>query len=246
MATLVGRSGYVDGPVRLHHLEYGNRGTPVVILPGITTPAAMLEFVSTDLGRDHRVWTLDIRGRGSSDTPADGFTLDDYAGDVAAVVEGLGLERPALVGHSMGARIAAATAVRFPDLVGPLVLADPPLTGPGRGEYPMSLEAFMSQLDAAKSGGGADELRQYFPTLTEEQLAVRAQWLHTCDENAVREIVAELPPRGLPRTAGCSSRRRCCSCTATRARWSPRRRCRRCGRPPPTASSSCPSPGRAT
>jgi N-formylmaleamate deformylase len=206
VTTLVGRSGYVDGPVRLHHLEYGNRGTPVVILPGITTPAAMLEFVSTDLGRDHRVWTLDIRGRGSSDTPADGFTLDDYAGDVAAVVQGLGLERPALVGHSMGARIAAATAVRFPDLVGPLVLADPPLTGPGRGEYPMSLEAFMSQLNAAKSGGGADELRQYFPTLTEEQLAVRAQWLHTCDENAVREswlnfhredfheLLGQLPP----------------------------------------------------
>ena len=185
--SLAGRSGYVDGPVRLHHLEYGDGGAPVVILPGITTPAAMLEFISTDLASDHQVVTVDIRGRGSSDKPADGFTLDDYARDVAAVVRGLRLDRPALVGHSMGARIAAATAVRFPDLVGPLVLADPPLTGPGRGEYPMSLEAFMSQLDAAKSGGGADALRQYFPTLTEEQLAIRARWLPTCDENAVRE-----------------------------------------------------------
>jgi N-formylmaleamate deformylase len=178
----------VDGPVRLHHLEYGDDdGGPLVIVPGITTPAAMLEFISTDLARDHRVVTLDIRGRGSSDKPADGFTLDDYADDVAAVVQALGLQRPALVGHSMGARIAAATAVRYPDLAGPLVLADPPLTGPGRGEYPMSLEAFMNQLAAAKTGAGVESLRGYFPTLTEEQLAVRAQWLPTCDETAVRE-----------------------------------------------------------
>lgn len=186
--SLVGRSGYVDGPVRLHHLEYGDPGSdPLVILPGITTPAPMLEFLSTDLAGDYMVVTLDIRGRGSSDKPADGFTLDDYAGDVAAVIQALGLERPSVVGHSMGARIAAATAVRYPDLVGPVVLADPPLTGPGRAEYPMSLDAFMAQLDAAKSGGGVDELRQYFPTLTEEQLAVRAEWLPTCEENAVRE-----------------------------------------------------------
>lgn len=185
--TLVGRSRYVVGPVRLHHLEYGDTGAPVVILPGITTPAAMLEFVSTDLARDHRVVTLDIRGRGSSDKPADGFTLSDYASDVAAVVQALGLEAPALVGHSMGARIAAATAVQFPDLTGPLVLADPPLTGPGRGEYPMSLEAFMDQLAVSKSGGGPDELRPHFPTLTDEHLAVRARWLPTCDQNAVRE-----------------------------------------------------------
>jgi N-formylmaleamate deformylase len=182
-----GRSGYVDGEVRLHHLEYGDSGAPVVIVPGITSPAATWEFISTDLARDRRVITLDIRGRGLSDKPASGFTLADYAGDIAAVVRSLGLERPALVGHSMGARIAAATSVLFPGLTGPLVLADPPLTGPGRDPYPMSLEAFMDQLRAANSGAGIEELGRHFPTLTDEQLAVRAQWLPTCEENAVRE-----------------------------------------------------------
>jgi N-formylmaleamate deformylase len=159
----------------------------VVIVPGITSPAATWEFISTELARDHRVIALDIRGRGLSDKPADGFTLGDYASDVAAVVRALGLERPALVGHSMGARIAAATAVQSPELTGPLVLADPPLTGPGRDPYPMSLEAFMEQLRAANSGAAIEELGRHFPSLTDEQLAVRAEWLPTCERNAVRE-----------------------------------------------------------
>jgi N-formylmaleamate deformylase len=184
---LIGRSGYVDGEVRLHHLEYGESGPPVVIVPGITSPAATWEFISADLAGEYRVITLDIRGRGLSDQPPGGFTLDDYARDVVAVVEALELERPALVGHSMGARIAAATAAANPDLAGPLVLADPPLTGPGRAPYPMSLEAFMTQLAAANSGAGIEELHRHFPTLTEEQLEVRARWLPTCEENAVRE-----------------------------------------------------------
>jgi N-formylmaleamate deformylase len=184
---LSGRSAYVDGDVRLHHLEYGDSGPAVVIVPGITSPAGTWEFISTDLAREYRVIALDIRGRGLSDKPADGFTLDDYARDVAAVIRALELERPALVGHSMGARIAAATALAAPGLTGSLVLADPPLTGPGRDPYPMPLEAFMAQLAAVNSGAGIEELGRHFPTLTQEQLEVRAEWLPTCEENAVRE-----------------------------------------------------------
>jgi N-formylmaleamate deformylase len=45
----------------------------------------------------------------------------------------------------------------------------------------------MAQLAAANSGAGIEELGRHFPTLTAEQLAVRAEWLPTCDENAVRE-----------------------------------------------------------
>jgi N-formylmaleamate deformylase len=187
-AAPVGRSRYVDRDgLRLHHLEYGDAGPPVVIVPGITSPAATWEFVSQELSRDYRVITLDIRGRGLSDTPPTGYSLADYAGDVKAVVDQLGLQRPTLVGHSMGARIAAAVRVLHRGVAGPVVLADPPLTGPGRGTYPMSLEAFMDQLQAARSGAAPEDLLRYFPTLTPEHLALRAQWLPTCDENAVRD-----------------------------------------------------------
>ena len=175
-----------DG-VRLHALEYGGDGPPLVIVPGITSPAITWEWLAEELARDHRVLVLDVRGRGLSDHPASGFTLPEYAADVAAAIDEAGYERPAVLGHSMGARIAAAFGVLHPDQAGPLVLVDPPLTGPGRGEYPTSLEAFMDQLEKARAGATVDDIREYFPTWSDEQLPLRLEVLPTCDETAVRE-----------------------------------------------------------
>jgi N-formylmaleamate deformylase len=174
-----------DG-VRLHALEYGD-GPPLVIVPGITSPAITWEWLAEDLARDRRVLVLDVRGRGLSDRPASGFTLPEYAADVVAAIDEAGYERPAVLGHSMGARIAAALGVLHPDRAGPLVLVDPPLTGPGRGEYPTSLQAFMDQLEKARGGATVDDIREYFPSWSDDQLQLRLEALPTCDENAVRE-----------------------------------------------------------
>ena len=182
-----GASGYVsDGQVRLHYLEYG-AGRPIVVVPGITSPAITWEFVAEELADDNRLLVMDVRGRGLSDHPASGFELPVYADDVALIVRELGLERPAVMGHSMGARIAVAFGVRHRDLAGPLVLVDPPLTGPGRPEYPTSLDAFMQQLADAKAGATIDDARPFFPTWNDDQLRLRVEWLPTCDETAVRE-----------------------------------------------------------
>jgi N-formylmaleamate deformylase len=45
----------------------------------------------------------------------------------------------------------------------------------------------MAQLEAARKGATVDDMRPYFPSWTEEQLRLRADWLGTCDEEAVRE-----------------------------------------------------------
>jgi N-formylmaleamate deformylase len=185
---MAGADGYFQsGDVRLHYLEYGSDGPAIVVVPGITSPAITWGFIAEKLADDYRVLLLDVRGRGLSDKPESGFTLPDYAADVAAMVTELGLERPAVIGHSMGARIAAAFGVLQRDLAGPLLIVDPPLTGPGRPEYPTSLEAFMEQLATARAGATAEDMRPYFPTWDDEQLRLRAEWLPTCDETAVRE-----------------------------------------------------------
>jgi N-formylmaleamate deformylase len=182
-----GRSGYLarEG-VRLHYLEYG-AGPPLVVVPGITSPAITWEFIARELAVDHRVVILDVRGRGLSDKPQSGFELPDYAADLAALVEQADAAGGAVLGHSMGARTVAAFGVLHPQLRGPLIIVDPPLTGPGRPEYPTSLEAFMEQLEKARAGATAEDMRAYFPTWDEEQLRLRAEWLASCDETAVRE-----------------------------------------------------------
>src|SRR5690606_22854942 len=117
-----------------------------------------------------------------------GYALRDYAGDLAAVIENLGLERPALLGHSMGARIIAVLAVLRPELAGPLVIADPPMSGPGRDPYPMTLEAFRRQLQEVNEGTVTlDDIRRSYPRWDDEACRLRIEWLDTCAEVAVIE-----------------------------------------------------------
>lgn len=181
-----GRSGSVEANgIRQHYLEYGASGETIVVVPGITSPAITWDFVATELARDFHVLTLDLRGRGNTDCTPDGYTLPELAGDIAGFIGALGLERPVLLGHSMGARIVAALGALHPSIVGPLIVVDPPLTGPGRAPYPMSRDSFQQQLREAKAGTTADSIRRYFPGWSERELQIRAEWLATCDEHAV-------------------------------------------------------------
>ena len=192
---LRGESAFVQANGLRHRvLRYGVPGAPdLLVLPGITSPAATADFLAVEFAAlGFRVTVPDVRGRGQSDrAPAGSYRLVDYASDVAGLVEALGLARPVVVGHSMGARIAAAWAVEHaPDGHGLLVLVDPPTSGPGRGPYPTSREAFLQQLHEAQRGTTADEVRRFYPTWPERELQLRAEVLAGCDETAVLETHA--------------------------------------------------------
>lgn len=173
--------------IRQHCLDYGGDDPALLIVPGITMPAATVEFLALRLAARHRVISLDPRGRGLSEQPETGYALTSYADDVAALIEALGLQRPTVLGHSMGARIAAALAVHHPQAAGAVILADPPLTGPGRPPYPVPIDPYLDSLRKAKAGATADDMRPAFPTWSDEHLTLRAQWLGTCSEKAVIE-----------------------------------------------------------
>jgi N-formylmaleamate deformylase len=172
-----------NGAVRLHALDYGGDGLPLVLLPGITSPAITMDFVARELTDLVRPIVLDVRGRGLSDSGAT-YTLDDYASDTLAVIAGLGLDRPLLLGHSMGARIAAAVAAGGAALRG-TVLVDPPMSGPGRDPYPTTLAAFLGQLAEAARGTDADEVARSWPRWPRREQELRARWLSSCNPDAV-------------------------------------------------------------
>jgi N-formylmaleamate deformylase len=172
-----------SGDVRLHVLDYGGDGDPLVVLPGITSPAITMDFVARELTDLVRPIVVDVRGRGLSDA-GKSYTLEDYADDTVAVIDGLGLARPLLLGHSMGARIAAVVAARGVPLRG-TVLVDPPMSGPGRGPYPTTLEAFLGQLEQAQRGTDADEVARSWPRWPRREQELRARWLSSCDAEAV-------------------------------------------------------------
>ena len=182
-----GHSRFVDvDGVRLHFLVYGNdTKPPLMILPGITSPAVTWEFVVRKLPGFH-VFTMDVRGRGLSQT-GESYETETLARDVAESIEALGLDRPAVLGHSAGARTAVTFGVLYPELRGQIVVVDPPISGPGRAPYPTPIDAFVESIQLAREGATAADMRPFFPTWTDEQLALRAAWLATCDEHAVTE-----------------------------------------------------------
>ncbi|HSM65921.1 MAG TPA: alpha/beta hydrolase [Ilumatobacteraceae bacterium] len=82
-------------------------GPPVVLVHGITESAASFAPISQRLAATNEVIALDLRGHGES-ANASTYDLGAMAGDVAAVVAAAGVERPHLVGHSLGGAVVTA------------------------------------------------------------------------------------------------------------------------------------------
>jgi N-formylmaleamate deformylase len=173
-----------NGDVDLHVLDYGGDKPPLLVLPGITSPAITWDFVVAELRDLVRPYVIDLRGRGLS-SPGAGYGAGDFAADAAAVIEQLEIDRPIVVGHSLGARVGAALATTPGVELAATILVDPPLSGPSRGLYPTSREAFQAQLDQGYAGTTADEVRAFYPKWPRAELLLRARWLETCEQDAV-------------------------------------------------------------
>ncbi|CAH1649726.1 Alpha/beta hydrolase [Hyphomicrobiales bacterium] len=192
---ILGQSQFVEANGLRHHLlRYGAASDPpVLLLPGITSTAATADFLARRIvGAGFSAVVPDIRGRGESDrAPSGAYRLEDYAADVNGIVTALGLDRPIIIGHSMGARIAAAYVTSYVRNDHALtVLVDPPLSGPDRGPYPTSLAAFMQQLNEARRGTTPEEVRRFYPRWPEREIQIRVNVLASCDETAIRETHA--------------------------------------------------------
>ncbi|MGD9925373.1 MAG: alpha/beta fold hydrolase [Pseudorhodoplanes sp.] len=179
--------------IRQHYLHFRRAGDirpygPLVVIPGITSPAASWAFVGQELGKHVETYILDVRGRGLSEASAGlNYDLDTLADDVIAFAAALGLERWSIVGHSMGARIALRASRQRPDGLSRLVLVDPPMSGPNRRAYPARLSDYLDAIAHARRGASAESFAKALPTWSLTHLRTRAEWLHTCDVRAVTE-----------------------------------------------------------
>lgn len=90
-------------------------GIPLVLVHGLGLDRAM--WAAQTLGRDYRILAYDILGHGESAKPADPHRLDMFTDRLAALTDGLGLDRFALVGFSLGGLIALAFALTWPGRV---------------------------------------------------------------------------------------------------------------------------------
>ncbi|TPG84701.1 alpha/beta fold hydrolase [Pseudomonas mandelii] len=186
MSTFIHGGNVQANGIRQHYLRYGGKGPALILIPGITSPAITWGFVAERLGEHFDTYVLDVRGRGLSSTgPELDYSADACANDIGAFAKAMKLNSYNLVGHSMGARFAVRSAVLHPAGVNRLVLIDPPVSGPGRREYPSKLPWYVDSIRQSLIGMDASTMRAFCATWTEEQLQLRAEWLHTCYEPAI-------------------------------------------------------------
>ena len=114
------------GPYRFHVAEQG-KGKPLLLIHGLSAQLrSFAQEMVDELAKDHRVIRIDRPGSGYSPAlPSGSQHLADQADAVAALIDALGLEKPVLVGHSLGGALSLHVAARHPGKVGGLVLIAP-------------------------------------------------------------------------------------------------------------------------
>ena len=108
----------------LEVLDTGNDGFPVVFLHGVMGRGVHWQGIMNGLAPRYRGIAPDQRGHGRSEQPDGPYDRDAYVDDLARIVDALGLDRFAIVGHSTGALNAWVFAARHPERVAALVLED--------------------------------------------------------------------------------------------------------------------------
>ncbi|MFY2558603.1 alpha/beta fold hydrolase [Corallococcus terminator] len=121
----------MKGPAGALYVDDGGvGGLPVVFVHSCAGSTKHWAAQLSHLRGTRRALALDLRGHGQSEVPvATDISVEDFALDIAAVVDGLKLERFVLVGHSLGGAVCAAYAAANPSRVAGLLLLDPASDG---------------------------------------------------------------------------------------------------------------------
>jgi pimeloyl-ACP methyl ester carboxylesterase len=128
------------------YYEIHGSGRPMILLHGGLGSGEMFGPILPVLAANHQVIAPDLQGHGRTadiDRPIDVRLMAD---DVAALIDHLGLEKPDVVGYSLGGGVAFFTAVKYPDKVGKLVMASANVR---RDAIPAEMLAQQGQVSAA-------------------------------------------------------------------------------------------------
>lgn len=153
----------------------------VLLLHGVLQNAEGMTALARHLSRRHRVLVPDLRGRGETDQPEDGYEPRTMSADVAELVAGLGMERLAVIGRNHGGVIGYHLAADYPDLVSGLILSDAnPDVGPER---------------AARRLASVGELPRSFASL-DTAIGYYQEYLGVSEERARHDIPHDLAEAG--------------------------------------------------
>jgi pimeloyl-ACP methyl ester carboxylesterase len=110
--------------ISLFYEEAGTGEPPLILVHGWCCDHTFMAPQFAHFRRAHRVVAVDLRGHGQSDQPQQAYTIPGFADDLAWICHELALDRPVVIGHSMGGAIALELAAQSSDLPAAIVLLD--------------------------------------------------------------------------------------------------------------------------
>ena len=117
--------GWADvGELRVRYLDWGGAGPPLLALHGLASSGHWYDRVAPHLCSNYRVISPDQRGHGKTTQAKGGYDWPTLASDLAGLMDRLGMDRAAVLGHSWGGHVAVALAAYHPKRVSSLVMID--------------------------------------------------------------------------------------------------------------------------
>ncbi len=191
--------------IRMPHISVvaTGKGTPVILIPGLSSPRAVWDGVVPILAKDHRVYTVQVNGFGG-DAPGANLSpgvLDGIVADLHTLIGKEKIAGAALVGHSMGGLAALMLAKAHPADAGKLMIVDS-LPFIGTLFSPAATVAMieprakaMRDMQAASYGKPADDA---MATATANQLASKpasrarvVSWIKAADPRVTAQAMYE-------------------------------------------------------
>lgn len=124
MVTEISTKSATRDGVKLAYVDTGSGDPPLLFIHGWCCDHSYWRDQIPEFARRHRVVAVDLRGLGSSGAPDEDSSVELYRDDVAWLSREIGLDRPVLIGHSMGGLIALTIARRWPELPRAVVFVD--------------------------------------------------------------------------------------------------------------------------
>ena len=137
--------------LRLHYTRTGGDKPPVVLVHGFSEDGLVWTALAEVLENEYDVIMPDARGHGQSDAAETGFGTAELASDLHGIITALGLNKPAVLGHSMGGVTTLALAGLYPDVPGAILIED---------GMPFEMLRTAPEHERARDG-----LRAYFDTI---------------------------------------------------------------------------------
>jgi pimeloyl-ACP methyl ester carboxylesterase len=157
--------------IRMHYYRTGGDKPPLVLSHGAIDSGLCWTRVARALENEYDVIMPDARGHGLSDAPPTGYTSADHAADLLGLIDALGLRRPALGGHSMGARCVLRLIADHPDIARCAFLEDPPMRTAGAARrHPEVMIRIVQDAQASDVETTIQRGRQLSPTWSDEEL----------------------------------------------------------------------------